>query len=93
MTKPFHKRELVARVHAIARRSQGHAQSVVETGDLVVNLDAKTVHINQTRVNLTRKEYEMLEFLSLRRGATLTKEMFLNQLYGAQARTLHTANY
>jgi two-component system cell cycle response regulator CtrA len=82
MTKPFHRDELVARIHSIVRRSKGHAQSVVQTGDLVVNLDAKTVHINQVRVHLTVKEYRMLEFLSLRKGTTLTKEMFLNQLYG-----------
>jgi two-component system, cell cycle response regulator CtrA len=82
MTKPFHKTELIARVHAIVRRSRGHAQSVVQIGDLTVNVDAKTVHINQVRVNLTGKEYQMLELLSLRRGATITKEMFLSQLYG-----------
>jgi two-component system, cell cycle response regulator CtrA len=82
MTKPFHKDEMVARIHAIVRRSQGHAQSVVQTGDLVVNLDAKTVEINQVRVHLTRKEYQMLELLSLRKGTTLAKEMLLNQLYG-----------
>ena len=82
MTKPFHKTELIARVHAIVRRSQGHAQSVVQTGDLSVNVDAKTVHINQVGVNLTGKEYQMLELLSLRRGTTITKEMFLGQLYG-----------
>ena len=82
MTKPFHKTELIARVHAIVRRSQGHAQSVVQTGDLSVNVDAKTVHINQVGVNLTGKEYQMLELLSPRRGTTITKEMFLGQLYG-----------
>jgi two-component system cell cycle response regulator CtrA len=82
LTKPFHKNELIARIHAIVRRSQGHAQSVVQTGDLIVNVDAKTVHIKQVRVNLTGKEYQMLELLSLRRGATITKEMFLGQLYG-----------
>jgi two-component system, cell cycle response regulator CtrA len=82
MTKPFHKNELIARIQAIVRRSQGHAQSVVQTGDLVVNVDAKTVHIKQVRVNLTGKEYRMLELLSLRRGTTITKEMFLSQLYG-----------
>ncbi len=82
MTKPFHKEELVARIHAIVRRSQGHAQSVVQTGDLVVNLDAKTVEINQVRVPLTVKEYQMLELLSLRKGTTITKDMFLSQLYG-----------
>ena len=82
MTKPFHKTELIARVHAIVRRSRGHAQSIVQIGDLTVNVDAKTVHIKQVRVNLTGKEYQMLELLSLRRGTTITKEMFLNQLYG-----------
>jgi two-component system cell cycle response regulator CtrA len=82
MTKPFHKTELIARVHAIVRRSRGHAQSVVQIGDLTVNVDAKTVHIKQVRVHLTGKEYQMLELLSLRRGTTITKEMFLSQLYG-----------
>src|SRR3954468_2072558 len=56
MTKPFHKEELVARIHAIVRRSKGHAQSVAQTGNLIVNLDGKTVEINQVRVNLTGKE-------------------------------------
>ena len=82
MTKPFHKDELVARIHAIVRRSQGHAQSVVQTDDLTVNLDQKTVEIDGARVHLTGKEYQMLELLCLRKGTTLTKEMFLNQLYG-----------
>jgi two-component system, cell cycle response regulator CtrA len=82
MTKPFHKDELVARIHAIVRRSKGHAHSVIETGDLVVSLDTKTVEVNGARVHLTRKEYQMLELLSLRKGTTLTKEMFLNHLYG-----------
>jgi len=82
MTKPFHKDELVARIHAIVRRSKGHAQSVIQTGDLVVNLDTKTVEVAAARVHLTGKEYQMLELLSLRKGTTLTKEMFLNHLYG-----------
>jgi len=82
MTKPFHKDELIARIHAVVRRSKGHAQSVIRTGDIVVNLDAKTVEVSGNRVHLTGKEYEMLELLSLRKGTTLTKEMFLNHLYG-----------
>jgi two-component system cell cycle response regulator CtrA len=82
MTKPFHKDELVARIHAIVRRSKGHAQSVIMTGELIVNLDAKTVEVGGQRVHLTGKEYQMLELLSLRKGTTLTKEMFLNHLYG-----------
>ncbi len=82
MTKPFHKDELIARIHAVVRRSKGHAQSIIKTGDIVVNLDAKTVEVCGNRVHLTGKEYEMLELLSLRKGTTLTKEMFLNHLYG-----------
>ncbi len=82
MTKPFHRQELVARIHAIVRRSKGHAQSVIATGKFEVNLDAKTVEVDGSPVHLTGKEYQMLELLSLRKGTTLTKEMFLNHLYG-----------
>jgi two-component system cell cycle response regulator CtrA len=82
LTKPFHKDEMIARIHAVVRRSKGHAQSVIHTGDILVNLDAKTVEVNGSRVHLTGKEYQMLELLSLRKGTTLTKEMFLNHLYG-----------
>jgi two-component system cell cycle response regulator CtrA len=82
MTKPFHKDELVARIHAIVRRSKGHAESIVDVGDLRVNLEDKTVDIDGARVHLTGKEYQLLELLALRKGMTLTKETFLNHLYG-----------
>jgi two-component system, cell cycle response regulator CtrA len=82
MTKPFHREELVARIHAIIRRSKGHSQSIIKTGHVAVNLDAKTVEVEGKTVHLTGKEYQMLELLSLRKGTTLTKEMFLNHLYG-----------
>ncbi|MFV0515432.1 MAG: response regulator transcription factor CtrA [Jhaorihella sp.] len=82
LAKPFHREELVARIHAIIRRSKGHSQSVIHTGKIAVNLDAKTVQANGEAVHLTGKEYQMLELLSLRKGTTLTKEMFLNHLYG-----------
>jgi len=82
LTKPFHKEEMIARIHAIVRRSKGHSQSVIRTGKLAVNLDTKTVEAAGQRVHLTGKEYAMLELLSLRKGTTLTKEMFLNHLYG-----------
>lgn len=82
LTKPFYKEELVARIQAIIRRSKGHAESIIRTGKLSVNLDKKTVEIDGQRVHLTGKEYAMLELLSLRKTTTLTKEMFLNHLYG-----------
>ena len=82
MTKPFHRDELVARIHAVVRRSKGHAQSKIEIGNLVVNLDTKTVEIDGARVRLTGKEHQILELLSLRKGTPVTKEMFLTNLYG-----------
>jgi two-component system cell cycle response regulator CtrA len=82
LTKPSHREELVARIHVIIRRSKGHSQSVIETGLVSVNLDAKTISADGKTVHLTGKQYQMLELLSLRKGTTLTKEMFLNHLYG-----------
>ena len=82
LTKPFHREELIARIHAIIRRSKGHSQSIIRTGKIGVNLDTKTVEVDGDTVYLTGKEYQMLELLSLRKGTTLTKEMFLNHLYG-----------
>ncbi|MDP6343101.1 MAG: response regulator transcription factor [Alphaproteobacteria bacterium] len=82
LTKPVDKRELVARIHAIVRRSKGHAESIIRTGRLTVNLDTRAVEVEGNRLHLTGKEYAMLELLSLRKGTTLTKEMFLNHLYG-----------
>ena len=82
ITKPFDKRELVARINAIVRRAKGHSQSIIKTGKLTINLDTRTVESNGAPIHLTGKEYGILELLSLRKGTTLTKEMFLNHLYG-----------
>jgi len=82
LTKPFDRRELIARIHAIVRRSKGHADQVIRTGKLAVNLDSHIAEVEGRPLPLTGKEYGVLELLSLRKGTTLTKEMFLNHLYG-----------
>ncbi len=82
LTKPFDRAELVARIQAIVRRSKGHSESIIKTGRLTVNLDKRTVDIEGEPLHLTGKEYGILELLSLRKGQTLTKEQFLNHLYG-----------
>jgi two-component system, cell cycle response regulator CtrA len=82
LTKPFDRRELIARIHAIVRRSKGHADQVIRTGKLAVNLDSRLAEVQGRPLALTGKEYGVLELLSLRKGTTLTKEMFLNHLYG-----------
>lgn len=82
LTKPFAKAELIARLQAITRRSKGHADSIITVGRMTINLMAQTVHVDNTPVRLTGKEYAILELLAIRRGSTLTKETFLNHLYG-----------
>jgi two-component system cell cycle response regulator CtrA len=72
----------VARIHAVVRRSRGHAQSVITVGPLTVDIDTKTCRWPASNMHLTGKEYQMLELLALRQGMTVTKEMFLNHLYG-----------
>jgi len=84
LTKPFYKEELVARILAVVRRSKGHAESIVMSDDLIVKLSHKEAEVNGTRVNLTNKEYQILETLALRKGMTLTKEMILSHLYGGK---------
>ena len=82
LTKPFDRRELIARIQAIVRRSRGHSESIIKTGKLTVNLHTRRVEVDGRPVHLTGKEYGILELLSLRKRTTLTKEMFLNHLYG-----------
>jgi two-component system, cell cycle response regulator CtrA len=82
LTKPFDKRELIARIRAIVRRSKGHDRSAIEIGDLTVDLEQKTVEVDRQRIPLTAKEFGILELMALRKGTVVTKEAFLNHLYG-----------
>jgi len=81
ISKPFHKAELIARINAVVRRSRGHAQSIIQTGDIAVNLDTRQASVAGTPIHLTPSEYKVLELLSLRKNTVLTKEMCLNHLY------------
>lgn len=82
ITKPFDKAELLARMQAIVRRSKGFSQPTLRIGSLQLNLDSREVLVNTSPVHLTGKEYAILELLVLRKGMVLTKEAFLNHLYG-----------
>ena len=82
LTKPFDKAELLARLQAVVRRSKGHSNSIIRTGDVEVNLDTQTVTVGTKTLHLTGKEYGIMELLSLRKGSTLNKDQFLNHLYG-----------
>jgi two-component system cell cycle response regulator CtrA len=72
----------MARVNAIVRRAKGHAQPIIQTGRLRVNLETQEASVDNQLIPLSKKEFDILELLSMRKGVTLTKEMFLNHLYG-----------
>ena len=80
--KPYDKAELLARMQAVVRRSKGFSQPTVRLGRLELNLDSREVTIDGRDIHLTGKEYSILELLVLRKGMVLTKEAFLNHLYG-----------
>jgi two-component system cell cycle response regulator CtrA len=84
LTKPFEERELIARIEAVIRRAKGHPGSTIRTGKLMVHLASRNVTVGDQALHLTRKEYGMLELLSLRKGMTVPKEVFLNHLYGGR---------
>jgi DNA-binding response OmpR family regulator len=81
LTKPFHKAELLGRAKAIVRRAKGHPESVITVGNMSINFDTRNVTVRGQNIHLTHKEYTILEFLAMRKGTVLTKEMFLNHLY------------
>lgn len=82
MSKPFDRSELVARIKAIIRRSKGYSHPLIRIGDLEVNVEARTVEYQGTALRVTGKEYQILELLALQRGTVMTKEEFMNHLYG-----------
>ncbi len=82
VTKPFDDAELVARMQAILRRSKGYSEPNLRVGPLQLNLDSRKVSVDGQPVRLTGKEYAILELLVLRKGMVLTKDVFLNHLYG-----------
>lgn len=82
ITKPFHRDELLARVHAIVRRAKGLSRSLIEIGELAIDLEARSVEANGRPIRLTGKEFTLLELLVLRKGSVVSKEQLLEHLYG-----------
>jgi two-component system cell cycle response regulator CtrA len=82
LVKPFYEDELYARLQAVVRRSQGHADPIIHVGDLSISLRERLAYAHGKKLDLTGKEYRILELLALKQGSTITKETFLNYLYG-----------
>lgn len=82
MVVPFDKDEFCARIKTIVRRSKGYTQAGLRVGPMTMDTDNRDVHVAGQRLRLTPKEYAMLELLALHRGLVVTKDQFLNHLYG-----------
>ena len=82
LSKPFDRTELLARVQAIVRRCRGFSDTVLRAGSLELNLGSHEVTFNGRGVALTGKEFAILELMVLRKGSIISKEAFLNHLYG-----------
>ncbi len=73
LTKPFHIEELIARLHAVTRRSSGARQSILAVADLSMNLLTREVRRASQRIELTPREFSLLEHLMRSPGRVLTR--------------------
>ena len=82
LTKPVHSKEFVPRLEALVRRANGHCKNVLEFGELTLDLHVRQAGVLGRPLDLSNKEYQMLELLCLRSGRIVSKETFLDHLHG-----------
>jgi two-component system cell cycle response regulator CtrA len=78
---PCDTQELLARIRAVVRRSQGHAKSLLRLGPVELSLDRREVRVDGQKLSVSRREFAVLELLFLKQGVILNKTAFLNHLY------------
>lgn len=81
IAKPYNKEELLARINAIIRRSSGYSHPVIHIGDLCIDMHTKQLTHKDQAINLTAKEYSIIESLALKKGRPVSKEFLLEKLY------------
>jgi len=82
LAKPFHLPELAARVSAIIRRKSFGGHNLIKVGELVLDLQDKSLKFREAAIVLTRKEYELLLYLLSNRNRVVTKEAIVEHLWG-----------
>lgn len=82
LTKPFYVEELIARLHAVVRRASGDQMSLLESGDLVVNLLSREVKRGEEPIRLTVREFSLLEYLMRAPGRVYTRTQILEHVWG-----------
>ncbi len=82
LTKPFHKAELNARIKSILRRKKTNGSNTITINEILIDIDARQVTINDKVLNLTRKEYDLLIYMVDNENRLLTKETIAEHLWG-----------
>lgn len=82
LAKPFHLSELAVRVAAIIRRKHFNGQTIVTAGDITIDVQAKTVKVKTTEVELTQKEFSLLLFFVTNLNRVLSKNAIVQHLWG-----------
>ncbi|MDQ8953434.1 response regulator [Acinetobacter rudis] len=84
LTKPFELSELIARIHALGRRTRGFASNQIISGNLTLNKATQKVYRDNLELNLSRREYALLEVFMLHPDQVLKNEVIADKLYGFQ---------
>ncbi len=88
LVKPFELKELLARIRALVRRSSGISSNVIEIGDVRIDTGSQSVYRHGELINLTAREYALVELLALRRGKLVTRQMLYDHLFDENDDTL-----
>jgi two-component system, OmpR family, response regulator len=89
LAKPFSFDELLARVRALLRRPKGHGSNTLQSGDLSLDVVAKTVHVGEEPVHLTAKEFQLVEYLLRHKGEVVSKDQLLDHVWEDEDRVQH----
>ncbi|KKI99260.1 response regulator transcription factor [Prochlorothrix hollandica] len=82
LTKPFYIEELVARIHAVVRRSRGETQNCLWVGPFKLDRLSREMTCQQTPVELTNREFNLLDYLLRSPGRVFTRTQILEQVWG-----------
>ncbi len=93
LAKPFSLLELQSRMQAILRRKHGLKSNTVQVGDFVMDISSRTVLCKEQPVNLTKKEFDLLHYLTLHKNRVLTRMQLTEHIWGEVMEDDYDSNY